>query len=148
MMLSDGLLRVAAAAAVHILAGPGEIVVVIRNLPTPPQPRQNRNTRWGTGRNAEKALDYNAWRGPLRDLLRIRMDEAGIKRLKGSIEASLQFEMTLPANDPGPDLDSLCKSALDVVRGILIPDDRHVVRLVAAKLHGREEARWTFREVP
>ena len=70
MMLSDGLLRLAAAAYVHIVAGPGEIVVVIRNLPTPPQPRQNRNTRWGKGRNAEKALDYNAWRGPLRDLLR------------------------------------------------------------------------------
>lgn len=139
---------IAAAAAVHVVASPGEISVIMRNLPTPPQPRQNRNTRWGTGRNAEKALDYNAWRGPLRDLLRIRMEEKGLKRLNGSIAVHLTFEMTLPPKDPGPDLDSLCKSALDAARGILIPDDRHVVSLFAVKVHGREEVQWTFREVP
>jgi len=134
-------------AGVHVVASPGEIIVVMRNLPTPPQPRQNRNTRWGTGRNAEKAKDYNAWRGPLRDLLRFDMWQAGATRLKGAIAATLTFEMTLPPNDPGPDLDSLCKSALDAARGILIPDDRHVISLFAVKRHGREEVQWTFREV-
>lgn len=136
------------AGQVHLIRLDGGLQVVLRNVPTPGQPRQNRNTRWGNGRNAERAQEYNAWRAGLRDALVFRFNEIGAARLGGMIEATLTYEMRLPPNQVGPDLDSLIKSTLDAARGILFGDDRYIASIVAEKWAGpKEECVWTFRQV-
>jgi Holliday junction resolvase RusA-like endonuclease len=136
---------IAAHGRVHIEGVLRGLSVQISDIPTPAQPRQNRLTRWGVGRNAEKAKDYNAWLGGMRTTLGVLM--AGHERLQGPVAATLLWESPLAVEKQG-DLDSLQKSALDACRSIIIPDDRWVVRITASKEQGTlTMATWTFREV-
>ena len=101
-----------------------------------PQPRQNRNSRWGTSPTANACKKYNSWRAAFRDALGYAMNLEGIKPFgKQSLSLKLKlmddrvlFEVW--ENEGGKkyrsDLSNHVKAVEDVFNGVLWADDRWV----------------------
>ena len=106
------------------------------HAPSLPQPRQNRNSRWGTSKTAEVCKRYNNWRSAFRDALTLAMKANGIEPLgKKSLIARFKFTddrifFEVWENEGGKkyrsDLSNHVKAVEDVFNGVLWADDRWV----------------------
>ena len=113
--------------------------------PSLPQPRQNRNSRWGTSKTAEACKRYNNWRGAFRDALTLAMKAKGIEPL-GKKSLIVRFKFTddriffeVWENERGgkghrSDLSNHVKAGEDVFNEVLWADDRWVDCIDAVRL--------------
>ena len=110
-----------------------------------PQPRQNRYSRFGTSKTAERCKEYNAWAGAFKDALTIAMKQKGIEPL-GRVSLCSKYKFTKDRiffevweNERGTanhksDLSNHLKAVEDVFNKVLWADDCWVDYIDAVRL--------------
>jgi len=109
-----------------------------------PQPRQNRNSRWGTSTTALVAKKYNAWRGAFRDALLLSMAKNKVEQF-GEVPLKLTVKFTVKGRHG--DLSNYIKALEDVLNGILWADDKWVHQINAEMAVGKPEINFQVREL-
>lgn len=96
--------------------------------------RQNWGSRWRDDRLGERINVYNGYKALLRDMMAVVMTSRGIKMLpKVPLRVDSTFCFTTEREMMQVDIDNLLKGVLDSCKGILIPDDRWVVKAESIK---------------
>jgi Holliday junction resolvase RusA-like endonuclease len=94
------------------------------------------------GRRAGARAASKSWREAVAEAARGWLERNGRPApIDAPIEVNLQFRLARPASAPKrvtrpakkPDLDKLCRHALDSLTGLVYADDARIVRLVASK---------------
>lgn len=92
--------------------------------------RQNWGTRWRSDRLGDRVNVYNGYKALLRDMMAVVMTSRGIEMLpKVYLRADSTFCFATEREMMQADIDNLLKGVLDSCKGILIPDDRWVVKV-------------------
>ena len=96
--------------------------------------RQNWGTRWRSDRLGDRVNVYNGYKALLRDLMAISMKSQDIEMLpKVPLRVDSTFCFATEREMMQVDIDNLLKGVLDSCKGILIPDDRWVVKAESFK---------------
>jgi len=109
-----------------------------------PQPRQNRNSRWGNSSTALIAKRYNNWRGSFRDALLLVMAKERIEQF-GEVPLRLTVKFTVKGRHG--DLSNYIKALEDVLNGILWVDDKWVQSIEAEMVAGTPAINFQVREL-
>jgi len=109
-----------------------------------PQPRQNRNSRWGNSPTALIAKRYNNWRGAFRDALLLSMAKNRVEQF-GEVPLKLTVKFTVKGRHG--DLSNYIKALEDVLNGILWVDDKWVHQIEAEMTVGKPEINFQVREL-
>ena len=114
-----------------------------------PQPRQNRNSRWGNSPTALITKRYNNWRGAFRDALLLTMAKNRIEQF-GEVPLKLTVKFTVKGRHG--DLSNYIKALEDCLNSTkeytgLIIDDRWIHQIEAEMAVGKPEINFQVREL-
>ena len=97
-----------------------------------PQPRQNRNTRWGDDKAAVAAQRYNEWRATFHDEIKVAMLQHGIEQFPAA-PLALKVEFYFTRSYRHCDLSNLVKALEDCLNKTIITDDRWIDEISASR---------------